>query len=601
MKKRACDIIMETAVRRGITDCFAVTGGGAMYLDNALYRNRELHTVFDHHEQACAMAAEAYARYTDRMAMVCVTSGPGGTNTLTGVMGAWVESIPMLIVSGQVRWAISVPQSGLDLRYRGTQEFNIVDTVRTMTKYAKLVTRPEDVRMEVNRAIDIAMSGRRGPVWLDIPLDVQSAMVEEGELTPDRPYGERYETAPETIREIAAALNGAKRPVLLVGRGVAAGGARELLRDTLDAFRIPVLTSSSTADTLYRGLPYYFGSTGSFGPRSGNFIIQNADVILSVGCSLGFSSTGFAQEHFAPKARIIAVDVSEDEMRKPGLRIHRMIRADAASFLEAWRRSGAAAEAPAEWLEYCRGVDRRFSPFEAAFDKGPEERVCAYVFWSRFYRYAREDTILVLGNNTAIIGALQTGAQTREQRIIGNKNCGSMGYDLPAAVGAAVASGREVVLVTGDGSFMMNLQELQTIRHYGLPVKLVVFENRGYNAIRQTAKNYFNGELMGCTPESGVSFPSFRKVAEAFGFTYQSCACNGDVDRALELFFRTEGNVLLEVSELLDDPVVPKSMSRTLPDGTLATPALQDMAPFIPKEEYDALMRISQEEGGEET
>ena len=595
MKKRVCDIIMETIVSRGITDCFAVTGGGAMYLDNALYRNKELHKVFNHHEQACAMAAEAYARYSDKMALVCVTSGPGGTNTLTGVMGAWVESIPMIIISGQVRYAISVPQSGLNLRYRGTQEFNIVDTVKTMTKYAKMVINPLDIRMEVNKAIDIAMSGRRGPVWLDIPMDVQSAVVDEDELTPDVVIEENYVVAEAVVRDIIAELIKAKRPVILVGRGVNAGGARDLLRDALRLIKVPVLSSSSTADALYYEIENYFGSTGSFGPRTGNFIIQNADYILSIGCSLGFSSTGFAQEYFATKAKIVAVDVEPDEMKKPGIHIDKFIHSDANSFFSVLMNCNQLITAQEEWLDYCKKVKDRFSPFEAAFDKKPDERVCSYVFWSKYYKYAKQDTITVLGNNTAIIGALQTGVQTKDQRVIGNKNCGSMGYDVPAAVGAAVASGKEVVLVTGDGSFMMNLQELQTIIHYNLNIKIILFENEGYNAIRQTSKNFFNGEMIGCTPATGVSFPSFEKIAKAFGFDYQKCEKNAKVEEALSKLFSAPGPVILEISELLDDPVVPKVMSRPLPDGTLATPALQDMAPFIDKDEYDSLMRISLE------
>ena len=597
MKKRVCDIIMETVVARGITDCFAVVGGGAMYLDNALYKNKGLHKVFNHHEQACAMAAEAYARYADKMALVCVTSGPGGTNTLTGVMGAWVDSIPMLVISGQVRYAISVPHSGLKLRYRGTQEFNIVDTVKTMTKYAKMVTNPLDIRMEINKAIDIAVSGRRGPVWLDIPMDIQSAVVDEEELTPDVVGEETHVVAPSVIADLVNEINNAERPVVLIGRGVSAGGARETLRQALRLLKIPLLSSSSTADALYHGIDNYFGSTGSFGPRTGNFIIQNADLILSIGCSLGFSSTGFAQEYFAPNAKIIAVDVEPDEMKKPGINVSQFIHSDATVFLNSFLDQNRELIPPVEWLAYCNKVKTRFTPFEAACDKKPDDRVCFYVFWSKYYHYAKEDTITVLGNNTAIIGALQAGVQTKGQRIIGNKNCGSMGYDLPAAIGAAVASKKEVILVTGDGSFMMNLQELQTIIHYGLNVKIVIFENRGYNAIRQTSKNFFNGELIGCTPETGVSFPSFEKIASAFGFGYQKCKKNADVDKALYSLFDAKEPVILEISELLDDPVVPKVMSRTLSDGTLATPALQDMAPFIDKEEYDALMCISKEYG----
>ena len=595
MKKRVCDIIIETLVSRGIVDCFAVTGGGAMYIDNALYKNKSMTKYFNHHEQGCAMAAEGYTRYSGKMALVSVTSGPGGTNTLTGVMGAWVESIPMIVVSGQVRYQISVPKSGLNLRYRGTQEFNIVDTVKTMTKYAKMVINPLDIKMEVNKAIDIALSGRRGPVWLDIPMDVQSAIVEEDDLTPNVVIESASKIDDSDLDYLLNELAKAKRPVILAGRGVSAGGAREHFRQVVDCLNVPVLSSSSSADVMYKEHKRYYGSTGSFGPRAGNFIIQNADLIVSIGCSLGFSSTGFAQQYFAPNAKIIAIDVEEDEMKKPGLKISKFIKSDVLTFLEALKDKTRPIDVNNKWTDYCDKVFERFSPYEAAFNKKEEERVCSYVFWSKFYNHAKDDTIVVLGNNTAIIGALQTGVFKPTQRVIGNKNCGSMGYDIPAALGAAVASKKEVILVTGDGSFMMNLQELQTIKHYGLNVKVVLFENNGYNAIRQTSKNFFNGEMIGCTPETGISFPSFEKVADTFGFEYQKCETNGGVDSALNKLFKTKGNVLLEISELLDDPIVPKVMSRPLPDGTLATPALQDMAPFIEKDEYDELMKISED------
>ena len=328
---------------------------------------------------------------------------------------------------------------------------------------------------------------------------------------------------------------------------------------------------------------------------AGNFIIQNADLILSIGCSLGFSTTGFAQEHFATNAKIIAVDVEPDEMKKPGLKISKFIQCDALTFLEKLRGKIGNVTVEKKWINYCEKVKSRFSPVEAAFNKKDDDRVCSYVFWSKFYKYAKKDSIVVLGNNTAIIGGLQVGTQKQGQRIIGNKNCGSMGYDIPAAIGAAVASNKEIVLITGDGSFMMNLQELQTIKHYRLNIKIILFENNGYNAIRQTSKNFFNGEMIGCTPETGISFPSFKAIASDFGFEYQSCICNGDVDSVLKQFFSSKNSILLEVNELLDDPIIPKVMSRPLLDGTLLTPGLQDMAPFIDKTELDDLMSISKE------
>lgn len=586
---------MDTLISRGVTTCFAVTGGGAMYLDNALFKCKTMNKMFNHHEQACAMAAEGYYKASGKMALVCVTSGPGGTNTLTGVMGAWVDSIPMIVISGQVRYEISVPKSGLKLRYRGTQEFDIIDTVKTMTKYAKIVINPLDIKMEINKAVDIALSGRRGPVWLDIPMDVQSSIVETDDLTTCFNFKKEYSITRNCVEDVLQIIKEAKRPVILAGRGVSTSNAINSFRKMVDILNVPVLTSSSGAGILYHDNKNYFGSSGSFGPRAGNFIIQNADFILTLGCSLSFSSTGFAQQYFAPNATIYSVDVEPDELKKPGLHINKAIICDVHQFIDQVIQISSRIDVSKKWLEYCELVKNRFSPFEAAFTKKNNERVCSYVFWSKYYKHARKDTITVLGNNTAIIGGLQAGTYKEEQMIIGNKNCGSMGYDIPAAIGAAVGSNREVILVTGDGSFMMNLQELQTIKHYGLSIKIVVFENNGYNAIRQTHKNFFNGELIGCTPETGVSFPSFEKVADTFGFAYQKCETNGQIDDALSNFFSIKDNVILEISELLDDPIVPKVMSRPLPDGTLATPALQDMAPFIDKEEYDELMKISKE------
>lgn len=596
MKKRVADIILSALVERGITDCFAVVGGGAMFLDNALLHNTDMTKYFNHHEQACAMAAEGYARATGKMALVCVTSGPGGTNTLTGVMGAWVDSLPMIVVSGQVRYAVSVPATGLKLRTRGVQEFNIVDTVKTMTKYSKLVIDPLDVKYEVNKAIDIALEGRRGPVWLDIPQDVQSAWVEEDDL---KEYCAAEETAAtetaETVDFIYDELKKAKRPVFLSGAGVLCSGSRDLFRGLLDKIKIPVVSSFNGSDVLYREHPLCMGPIGPCGQRPANIAIQNSDLIISLGCSLGFSTTGFSQENFAPEAKLIAVDIDDQEQKKPGLKYYRQINGDVVNLLKGLSEADDSYEAPEKWLEYCRMLKNRFSPFETAEGKGDKDRVCSYVFWRAYFAMAPEDALLVLGNNSAITSALQVGNRFKDQHILTNYNCGSMGYDIPAALGVAVATKREVVLATGDGSFMMNMQELQTLYHHQLPVKILLFENAGYNAIRQTSKNFFNGELIGCSPETGVSFPDFGKVAATFGLPYIKCETNDSISVCLKELFSIEGPALMEVSQLLDDPVSPKVMSRTDENGKMLSPALHDMFPFIPESEMNSLMKAAKE------
>ena len=590
MKRRVADIIMDILVDSGITDCFAVVGGGAMHLDNALALNDKITKYFNHHEQACAMAAEAYARISGKMAAVCVTSGPGATNAITGVMGCWQDSLPMIVLSGQVRYEISVPKSGLPLRYRGIQEFEIIPSVKNMTKYAVMLTDPLEVKREVKKAIQIALSGRRGPVWLDVPLDIQSAVVEEDDMYPEEIIEPEIPVIKaEDISFIKDKLMEAKRPCILAGNGIANSHTIDEFRAFADMTGVPVIDACIAADAMYMDYPRYYGLAGSIGPRTGNFIVQNADVILSLGCSMGFKMTGFAQDKFAPKAYIIAVDADENEMKKPGVRIDSFIKADLKDFFEKSKEIGEI-DLDKQWLDYCDKLKKRFSPFDPAQGLDPEERVCSYYFWQEYEKYEQEDSISILGNNTANSAKLQIGIKKKDQRIVANNNCGSMGADLPEAVGAAVAAKKEVICVTGDGSIMMNLQELQTIHHYKLPVKVIVFSNDGYNAIRQTSKNFFNGTIIGCTAETGVSFPEFKDVAKTFGFDYMLCNKNSEVDESLESFFKKEGNVLLEIKQRLDDPVTPKVMSRMNEDGSFSTPSLEDMAPFISQEEHDSLM-----------
>lgn len=590
MKKRVADIIMEILVEHGITDCFAVVGGGAMYLDNALALNENIHKYFNHHEQACAMAAEAYARISGRMAAVCVTSGPGGTNAITGVMGAWQDSLPMIVLSGQVRYEISVEKSGLPLRYRGIQEFEIIPSVKNMTKYAKMLTDPLSVKYELEKAIWIAREGRRGPVWLDIPLDVQNAVVDVNDLLKFTPLKNPLSVSKEDYLFIINTLKNAKRPCILAGNGIANSANIEAFRKMVENLNIPVIAAAIAADVMYREHDLYYGLSGSVGPRTGNFIVQNADVILVLGCSLGFKMTGFAQEYFAPNARIIAVDIDENEMKKPGVRVDHFFKCDLTEFFSGFEQFVEKIEISDIWKQYCDELRTRFSPFAPAENLDLEERVCSYYFWKKYDEHETDDSISVLGNNTASSAKLQIGIKKAEQRIVANNNCGSMGADLPEAIGAAVASNQMVICLTGDGSIMMNLQELQTIKHYHLPVKLVVFSNDGYNAIRQTAKNYFHGKYIGCTLESGVSFPDFHSVADTFGFEYNCCNCNKDVDKSLQWLFSIKPPALLEIKQRLDDPITPRVMSRLLEDGSYSTPAIQDMYPFLDKKDYDDLM-----------
>ncbi|MBE5935329.1 MAG: thiamine pyrophosphate-binding protein [Lachnospiraceae bacterium] len=583
MKKRVADIIMDTLVEYGIIDCFAVVGGGAMHLDNALLVCETMNKYFNHHEQACAMAAEAYARYSGKMAAVCVTSGPGATNTLTGVMGAWQDSLPMIVLSGQVRYETSIAKSGLNLRYRGIQEFQIIPTVKNMTKYAHMLIEPKAVKREIVKAINIAMDGRRGPVWLDIPQDIQNVIVNEEELYPVEEF---VSCVPKPnlkeIEDVLKTIQMSKRPCILAGSGIISSSSRDEFVEFVEKMQIPVVGGAWVADNLYRDNEYYYGPSGNVGPRTGNFILQNAEVILVLGNSLGYRQTGFNQEGFALNADIYMVDVDENEAKKPGLYIKKHIHTGLKDFFQVVSRLKIDVSDHSEWFEYCNKLKKRFSPYEAIEGKIiGDDRVSAYNFWKVFGEYEPKDSILALGNNSANTAKLQIGTNKREQRVMTNYTCGSMGYDLPAAIGTAVASKKKVYCVTGDGSIMMNIQEIQTIVQYNLPIDIIIFSNGGYGAIRQTCSNFFGGKYIGCTPDTGVSFPNFEKLADMFGYRYRCCENNKELGECIRDLMESKERVLLEILQVYDDPVVPKLMSRIDENGKMLSPVLHDMYPFL--------------------
>ena len=587
MKKRIADLIFETLVRYNINICFAVAGGGAMHLDNALGLNKDIEKIFNHHEQACTIASEGYAKITGQMAIACVTSGPGATNALTGVMGAWVDSVPMIVLSGQVRYSLTAEATGLPLRFRGPQEFDIINSVKNMTKYAVMLREPEKAVYELEKAIHIAMTGRRGPVWLDIPLDIQGAEVEEKELQPEETLVSCSEKEFFKLEEM---IKKAERPVILAGNGIANSGALEKFHKFAKYLGIPVVGAAIAVDVMYSDYELYYGLSGVIGPRTGNFILQNSDLILALGTSLGFKTTGYSQELFAPKAKIVMIDIDEYEKQKPGVRYDLFIKADLHTFLVEGLKNLSKKILNNSWKNYCNSLKERFTPYEAIEGIKNDERVCMYYFWKKFSELEPEDTIIALGNNTGICAKLQIGVKTNKQRVLANNNCGSMGYDIPCALGAAVATKKEVIVVTGDGSIMMNLQELQTIVYNKLPIKVVVFENDGYNAVRQTSKNFFNGFEVGCSRESGISFPNFKEVAGTFGFKYNVVNTNKEVEEGLKWLFSEKGNLLLEIKEKLDDPVTPKMMSRMTSDGKFLSPSLEDLYPFLDEEELKKWM-----------
>ena len=590
MKKRVADIIMDTLADNGVEQAFCVVGGGAMYLNNALGITKRIKTIFNHHEQACAMAAEGYVRYTrNKPALVCVTTGPGGTNTLTGVMGAYEDSIPMIVVSGQVRYETTIQESGLNLRRRGEQEFNIVDTVKTMTKYVKMVIDPLEIKREVQKAYDIAMSGRRGPVWLDIPLNVQNAMVEESDLLPVLPKPEIIKCSDEEFDEIVSLLKNAKSPCILAGSGVASSGQSDNLIKALETMKIPTVSAAVVCNALSWDHPLYFGTTGGVGSRCGNLVMQNADIILDLGCSLGFKQTTFNQDGFVRNSKIIMLDVNEDEAKKKGLRIHKFVKCDIRYFLEKVIQKKIGIEPDEKWLNHCNMLKKKFDVFEGAVGK-PDERVIDYNIWKEYITRSSGNELSVLGSASCVTPGLASGRLRKDQVLFTNINCGSMGSGFPVAMGAAIAAGKPFVLVDGDGSFMMNLQELQTMVFNRIPVKMLLFSNNGYRAISATCRNYFNGTVVGCTPESGVNMPNFEKVFKAFDVPYKACKNNADIPESIDWIIKQPSFCVLEIFQSYDNQKIPVVKSRLNADGSSEPAYLYDMFPFMDREELKKCM-----------
>ncbi|MBP2627621.1 MAG: acetolactate synthase large subunit [Firmicutes bacterium] len=584
MKQRVADYIADYLVACDITDVFTVVGGGAMHLNDAFGQHKGLNCTYNHHEQASAIAAEGYAKIKGNIAVVCVTTGPGGTNALTGVLCAYQDSIPMLVISGQTRYNTTVESTGLDLRQFGEQEYSIIRSAMPMTKYAQMVRNPLDIRYHLEKALYIAQTGRRGPCWLDVPLDVQGAIIETDDLCSFTPEVEQS-SCNNDARKVLEYLKNAKRPVILAGSGIRSANALVPFRDLIESLNIPVICATSISDLLPVGHRLCFGNFGVFGGRAGNFILQNADVILTLGCRMSFKQIGFNFNAFAPQAYKIVVDVDAQELKKDTIHIDLPIHSDILQLLKAMDRCiNQTWEKRVKWLEYCTQLYEGFPIFQPKHEQSTA--VNPYYFAQVLGNLLKDDGITVVGNSCACVAVLQSGVRHIEQRLFGNVNCGTMGYDLPAAIGATVASKKTVVCITGDGSIQMNLQELQTIVHNQLPIKMMVFNNGGYQAIVQTQTNFFEGRLSGCTKESGVSFPNIERIAYAYGIPYMLLDNHEELYDKLKVFFEQDGYGICEVIQDITQTIEPKIQSKKLPDGTMISPPIDDLAPFLDKKIY---------------
>lgn len=585
---RLSERIAEWLAEQGIEQVFTVTGGGAMYLNQALGSHPRLRCTFMHHEQACAMAAEGYARISGKPAVVMVTTGPGGINALNGVFGAFTDSIPMLVISGQVKRETCLDYTPVPgLRQLGDQEGPVVAMAKPVTKFAASVASPADLAMLLPEALAQATRGRPGPVWLDIPLDVQ--MSECPPILALQPSIRQISTAlVADCERILSLLRRAHRPLILAGTGVRLAGAERGLLDFVERHGIPLATAW-THDLLASDHPLFAGRPGTIGTRAGNFCLQNADMVLVIGSRLNIRQISYNWASFAKNAQIVQVDVDPAELAKPFVQADVRITADAADFLVTLAETCAGKTLPdySSWADWCRSIRERYPVFSAP----PEgEEIHPYALVDRVFKHLREDDVIVCGNASACILPFQIGALRAGHRMFSNSGSASMGHDLPAAIGAALAAGcRRVICFAGDGSLQMNVQELQTLKTLGLNLLIVLIDNGGYLSIRQTHENFF-GRIVGATPASGVEFPDFTKVAAAYGLPALSIDTPADLP-ALELALAGDGPLLIAVRVAPGVGFEPRIKSRSLPEGGFATPGLDDMFPFLPPAELEAVRR----------
>lgn len=593
---KVAQYIAQFLADHGVSDVFTVTGGGAMHLNDALGHHEALHCTFNHHEQACAIAAEAYTRMTGDLAAVCVTSGPGGTNAITGVMGGWVDSIPMFIISGQVKREVTTWScEELGLRQLGDQEFDIIHSVSNMTKYAVMLTNPDEVAYHLEKALFLATHGRGGPVWIDVPLDVQNAQIETEALRhfdqdAEKPW-EIPKVSPVAVRDILNKIQEAKAPLLLVGAGIRLGGAEELLLKLLDKLQIPVVTAWNSCDTVAYDSPWFAGLPGTIGTRPGNFAVQNCDLILILGCRLNLRMIGYNHFEFAQNAYKIMVDIDSRELMKPTLKLDLKIQADVKQVInEMLAQDYMPQQRHQLWVNWCRDIVKRYPAVLPSYHKSDGENLNPYVFIDALFERLENKDRIICGNGSACVVSFQAGKIKQGQRMFTNSGCAAMGYGLPAAVGVAVSdNSRRTICIDGDGSIMMNIQELATVVYNQLDIKIFIINNNGYHSIRQTQTNFFKPPYIGIDSQSGLGFPDFGKLAEAFGLSYYVCKGEENCAEIVEKTLHCKGPCICEV---IVDPMqnfAPKSASKVLPDGRIVSPSLEDMAPFLDCAELESV------------
>lgn len=592
------DFIIDFLYKKGIKDIFLISGGGIIHIIDSIGKGK-IRFICNHHEQACTMAAEAYSRITNNIGSCIVTSGPGGTNAITGVMGAWLDSIPMIVISGQIKK--ETIGAGKGVRQLGDQEINIIDIIKPITKYATTIIDPHEIQYHLEKAMMLAKNGRPGPVWLDIPLDIQSAYINKQKLIKFYPseleldYNSNKKQIINSVEKVISKLKTARRPVLMVGNGVRLAHAQKHLLELIKILKIPVITSFAGFDLISSDNPYFAGRPGTIGQRNGNFVIQNSDLLLIIGSRLNIRMVGYNFDSFARSAYKIMVDIDKEEMNKKTIKIDLKLNFDARDFIRVLInriRKQRLNLNTNDWINTINKWKQDYQTINSRY-KMKKRYVSPYYFIYILSKYLDRKDILALANATSSICTYQGLKFPQGLRTITNSGCAAMGYGLPAAIGACIANKKQkVICLEGDGSIQMNIQELQTIVHYKLPIKIFVYNNGGYMSIRLTQTNLFGGKFIASNKNSGVSLPNIIKIAKAYGIKTERITNDYEVENKIKNILSTKGPIICEVILSHNQAFIPKAVSRKLSDGTIISLPLEDMYPFLKKEELKKIMFI---------
>ena len=585
---RVTDYIANYIYRQGVKEVFLVSGGGMMFLSDGIAKHPYLKAICNHHEQASAMAAVAYAKYKEDLGVAYVTSGCGGTNAITGLLNAWQDNIPCIFISGQVKTKETTRNSGLKLRQFGTQELDIISIVESITKYSVMVNDPSEIAYHLEKAVFLAKSGRPGPVWIDVPLDVQGAIIEEKKLKRFNPkeIRKKYKEIPtqEEIKKFINLLKKSKRPVIIGGQGIRLAKAIPEFKKFIEKYQIPVVAPYLGISNLPSNHKLFIGRIGNKGNRAGNFTVQNADLVISIGSRLSVNSIGYEYAKFAREAKVVVVDIDPEEHKKKTIKIDLFINSDAKEFLKIVNSK--ISLDTNEWIKKCSKWKNKYPVCLPEYKK-EEKGINLYYFVDSLSKKMKSDAVIVSDAGSAFYATSQAIQLKEKQRYITSGGQAEMGFTLPACIGVSIAKRRKEVLgITGDGSFQMNIQELQTIIHNKLPIKIFVWNNDGYLSIRATQSKFFEGRFIGTDKDSGVSFPSLEKISKAYGIKYFKISKSSKLEKDLEKILSFSGSVICEVMCLRDQKIVPTVSSLKRDDGTMVSKPIEDMYPFLDRKEF---------------